>query len=196
MPYPYPDKETGWFRQKNGAVARGNGFSILRLLYNPILAMHYTARNAEIDNSDIQMSGCGFLSFWHAIHPADAQTILRTPEMSTWQGAVGSFCVAGVAFRDTDGAFVWQALHWVTWMVLSCGIQWEGRHWKVTWFWYLIHSLPSKSLNQHSSSLFCLLSLHFFQKTGCSDENQTITVYESTTVSSSICRIWTSFFVV
>lgn len=110
------------------------------------------------------MSVCAFRSFWHAIHLANAQTILRTPEMSIARSfGVQSILVAplsGLVWIDAG----WQALHWVTWMVLSRGIQWEGR-WKVTWFWYLIHNdLPSKSLNHHSSSVCCLLShlsLHF-----------------------------------
>ena len=89
-------------------------------------------------------------------------------------------------------AFVWQALHWVTWMVLSRSIQWEGR-WKVTWFYLILISHPQRSPQQvlePSLILFVLFAftsftpfLHrtksfFFQKNGCGDENQTITVQQ------------------
>ena len=99
---------------KNGAVASGNDFSIVCI----------RQINNAIDDSDIQISTRSFLflkcnpscgrgnhsadhckALWRAIHSGG------TPLSGLVWIDAGAFCVAGVAFRDIDGAFVWQARH-------------------------------------------------------------------------------------
>lgn len=158
------------------------------------------------------MSVCAFLSFWHAIHLANAQTILRTPEMSIARPfGVQSILVARrcLAWSElTPAPFAWQALHFMTlvcFRVAGAALSdMDGAFARHSMGRTLESDLILSDFDISSTTIspaspwtithpLCVVCFHifhifhsispphlilFFQKNGCGDENQTITVQQ------------------
>ena len=147
---PYPDKKKQHDSDKKGTVASTNDFNIVCIRQiNEWNECNGT--NTQIDDSDIQISTCAFLSFF------GVQSILPTPK---------PFCerpkcpVKGLLACNE---FWWYA-YWRRRLLRSrrC-ISWHWRCFRATRavLGDIQNHLASKSLIHHSSFLICLHWIHF-----------------------------------